>query len=121
MRSLRCDLVGLAAISLTAFARACTRKIVQNPARGKLGTLTWRPAQPLTPEAASSDHPGKAVSGITSAAVGLTSGGKPVSELSRKHEAQLDALAAPHCREIIVETASTRGDRPKMHEALDRL
>jgi DNA invertase Pin-like site-specific DNA recombinase/DNA-binding CsgD family transcriptional regulator len=35
--------------------------------------------------------------------------------------AQLDALAAAHCREIIVETVSTRGDRPKLRETLGKL
>jgi DNA invertase Pin-like site-specific DNA recombinase len=34
---------------------------------------------------------------------------------------QLDALAAAHCREVIVETASTRGTRPKLHAVLDAL
>jgi len=33
---------------------------------------------------------------------------------AQEHQAQLDALAAAHCREIIVETASTRGDRPRL-------
>ncbi len=41
-----------------------------------------------------------------------------VSTRAQEHQAQLDALAAAHCREIIVETASTRGDRPKLREAL---
>jgi DNA invertase Pin-like site-specific DNA recombinase len=31
-----------------------------------------------------------------------------VSTRAQEHQAQLDALAAAHCREIIVETASTR-------------
>ncbi len=31
-----------------------------------------------------------------------------VSIRAQDHQAQLDALAAAHCREIIVETASTR-------------
>jgi len=39
----------------------------------------------------------------------------------QEHQAQLDALAAAHCREIIVETATTRGDRPKLREALAKL
>jgi hypothetical protein len=33
----------------------------------------------------------------------------------------VDALAAAHCREIIVETASTRGNRPRLREALGAL
>ena len=43
-----------------------------------------------------------------------------VSTRTQEHQAQLDALAAAHCREIITETASTRGDRPKLREALGR-
>jgi len=34
-----------------------------------------------------------------------------VSTRAQEHQAQLDALAAAHCREIITETATTRGDR----------
>jgi hypothetical protein len=30
---------------------------------------------------------------------------------AQEHQAQLDALAAAHCREIVVEIPSTRGDR----------
>lgn len=44
-----------------------------------------------------------------------------VSTRAQEHQAQLDALAAAHCREIITETASTRSDRPKLREALGRL
>jgi DNA invertase Pin-like site-specific DNA recombinase len=44
-----------------------------------------------------------------------------VSTRAQEHQAQLDALAAAHCREIIVETASTRGNRPKLREALGQL
>ena len=44
-----------------------------------------------------------------------------VSTRAQEHQAQLDALAAAHCREIITETASTRGDRPRLREALGRL
>src|SRR5262249_48595152 len=43
-----------------------------------------------------------------------------VSIRSQDHQAQLDALHAAHCREIIIETASTRGDRPKLRETLDK-
>ncbi len=35
------------------------------------------------------------------------------------HQMQLDALAAADCREVIVETASTRGERPKLRAVLD--
>jgi hypothetical protein len=34
---------------------------------------------------------------------------------------QLDELAAAQCREILVETASTRGGGPKLREALGQL
>ena len=44
-----------------------------------------------------------------------------VSTRAQEHQAQLDALAAAHCREIITETASTRGDRPRLREALSQL
>ena len=44
-----------------------------------------------------------------------------VSTRAQEHQAQLDALAAAHCRQIIVETASTRGGRPKLREALGQL
>jgi DNA invertase Pin-like site-specific DNA recombinase len=44
-----------------------------------------------------------------------------VSTRTQEHQAQLDALAAAHCREIIVETAGTRGDRPQLREALGQL
>jgi DNA invertase Pin-like site-specific DNA recombinase len=44
-----------------------------------------------------------------------------VSTRTQEHQAQLDALAAAHCREIITETASTRDDRPKLREALSML
>jgi DNA invertase Pin-like site-specific DNA recombinase len=37
------------------------------------------------------------------------------------HQAQLDALTAAPCREVVVESASTRSDRPKLHGALERL
>ena len=45
----------------------------------------------------------------------------PVSTRAQDHQAQLDALAAAHCREIITETATTRGDRPELREALGKL
>jgi DNA invertase Pin-like site-specific DNA recombinase len=44
-----------------------------------------------------------------------------VSTRVQEHQAQLDALAAAQCRGIVVETASTRGDRPRLREALGRL
>ncbi|WP_243710333.1 recombinase family protein [Micromonospora sp. KC213] len=43
------------------------------------------------------------------------------STRGQDHRAQLDALAAAHCREVVVETASTRAERPKLRAALDRL
>ena len=44
-----------------------------------------------------------------------------VSTRAQDHQAQLDALAAAHCREIVAEIPSTRGDRPKLREALGTL
>lgn len=44
-----------------------------------------------------------------------------VSTRAQDHQAQLDALAAAHCREIVVETASTREARPKLRNTLDGL
>jgi DNA invertase Pin-like site-specific DNA recombinase len=44
-----------------------------------------------------------------------------VSTRAQDHQAQLDALAVAHCREIIVETASTRDARPKLREVLGQL
>ncbi|MGH3149273.1 MAG: recombinase family protein, partial [Streptosporangiaceae bacterium] len=44
-----------------------------------------------------------------------------VSTRAQDHQAQLDALAAAHCREIVIETASTRNIRPKLHATLAAL
>jgi DNA invertase Pin-like site-specific DNA recombinase len=44
-----------------------------------------------------------------------------VSGRSQDHQLQLDALAAAQCREVVVETASTRGARPKLRAVLERL
>ncbi|GAA2531747.1 recombinase family protein [Pilimelia columellifera] len=44
-----------------------------------------------------------------------------VSTRAQDHQAQLDALDAAHCRQVLVETASTRGDRPKLTAALELL
>ena len=44
-----------------------------------------------------------------------------VSGRAQDHQMQLDALAAAHCREVIVETASTRGARPRLHTTLAAL
>jgi DNA invertase Pin-like site-specific DNA recombinase len=43
------------------------------------------------------------------------------STRTQDHQAQLDALAAAHCREVVVETASTRDARPKLHATLAAL
>jgi hypothetical protein len=44
-----------------------------------------------------------------------------VSTCAQDHQAQLNALAAAHCREVIVETACTRDDRPRLRGALGML
>ncbi len=41
-----------------------------------------------------------------------------VSGRTQDHQLQLDALAAADCRGIVIETASTRTDRPKLRQAL---
>ncbi len=44
-----------------------------------------------------------------------------VSGRTQDHQMQFDALAAADCREVIVETASTRGARPKLTATLRTL
>jgi DNA-binding CsgD family transcriptional regulator len=44
-----------------------------------------------------------------------------VSTRAQDHQVQLDALAAAHCREVVVETASTRDARPKLQVTLAAL
>jgi len=44
-----------------------------------------------------------------------------VSGRSQDHQLQLDALAGADCREVIVETASTRGERPRLRATLNTL
>lgn len=44
-----------------------------------------------------------------------------VSGRSQDHQLQLDTLDAADCREVIVETASTRSARPKLSQTLARL
>jgi DNA invertase Pin-like site-specific DNA recombinase len=44
-----------------------------------------------------------------------------VSGRSQDHQLQLDALAGADCREVVVETASTRGDRPELRRTLTLL
>jgi DNA invertase Pin-like site-specific DNA recombinase len=44
-----------------------------------------------------------------------------VSGRSQDHQLQFDALAAAGCREVVVETASTRGECPKLRAMLEAL
>jgi len=44
-----------------------------------------------------------------------------VSTRAQDHQAQLDALAAAHCREVVMETSSTRDGRPKLRSTLAAL
>ena len=46
---------------------------------------------------------------------------RALSTRSQDHQSQLNALGAAHCREIIVETATTRGERPKLTATLERM
>lgn len=43
------------------------------------------------------------------------------STRAQDHQMQLEALAAADCREVIVETASTRGERPQLRRTLGLL
>jgi hypothetical protein len=52
---------------------------------------------------------------------GVVLGYARVSTRVQDHQAQLDALAVAHCREVGIETASTCGDRPKPYAPLARL
>ena len=44
-----------------------------------------------------------------------------VSARTQDHQLQLDALAAAGCRDVVVETASTRAERPKLRATLATL
>lgn len=44
-----------------------------------------------------------------------------VGAQAQDHQEQLDALAAAHCREILIETASSRDARPQLRRALEML
>jgi hypothetical protein len=44
-----------------------------------------------------------------------------VSGRAQDHQLQLDALVCAGCREVVVETASTRSERPKLRATLDRV
>jgi DNA invertase Pin-like site-specific DNA recombinase len=61
------------------------------------------------------------VDGVSSYSNSVRVGYARVSGRSQDHQLQLDALANAGCREVIVETASARGERPKLRAALDAL
>jgi len=52
---------------------------------------------------------------------GVRIGYAKISARARDHRAQLGALAAARCREIVVETASSQHIRPQLRRALDML
>lgn len=54
---------------------------------------------------------GRATGALAAGRVHVDLSATRVSTRAQEHQAQLDALAGAQCREIIVETASTRGDR----------
>ncbi len=98
---------------------------------GTAATVAVRPGQPV-PETSPGTACRTAGTGTVSGTIGTMTaapaydnsvriGYARVSTRAQEHQAQLDALAAAHCREIIVETASTRGDRPKLREAPGQL
>lgn len=61
------------------------------------------------------------VDGATAYSNAVRIGYARVSGRSQDHQLQLDALAAARCREVVVETASTRGERPKLRAVLSTL
>jgi DNA invertase Pin-like site-specific DNA recombinase len=61
------------------------------------------------------------VDGVSAYSNAVRVGYARVSGRSQDHQMQLDALAGAGCREVIVETASTRGERPKLRATLDAL
>ena len=98
---------------------------------GTTATVAARPGQPV-PETSPGTACRNAAIGTVSGTIGTMTtapaydnsvriGYARVSTRAQEHQAQLDALAAAHCREIVIETASTRGARPKLGEALGTL
>jgi hypothetical protein len=61
------------------------------------------------------------VDGVSAYSNSVRVGYARVSGRSQDHQLQLDALANAGCREVIAETTSTRGERPKLRAALDAL
>lgn len=61
------------------------------------------------------------VDGATAYSNAVRIGYARVSGRSQDHQLQLDALAGARCREVVVETASTRGERPKLRATLNSL
>ena len=101
--------------------------VPQSAVSGITATSGVRPGQPVpetSPETACRAAGTGTIDTITTAAAydnSVRIGYARVSTRAQEHQAQLDALAAAHCREIITETASTRGGRPKLREALGTL
>jgi len=70
------------------------------------------------------DHPRKALRSLSYGQVTSNTvriGYARTSTRTQDHQMQLDALAEADCREVIVETASPRGDRPQLRRTLDLL
>ena len=61
------------------------------------------------------------VDGVSAYSNAVRVGYARVSGRSQDHQLQLDALAGAGCREVVVETASTRGERPKLRATLKAL
>jgi hypothetical protein len=61
------------------------------------------------------------VDGTTAYSNAVRIGYARVSGRTQDHQLQLDALAGAGCREVVVETASTRGERPKLRATLNTL
>jgi hypothetical protein len=83
------------------------------PQAKSLSVRKKRPLQPAAPTAESATPPAGAVYTNT-----VRIGYARISTRTQDHQSQLDALAAANCREVIVETASTRAARPKLAATL---
>src|SRR5262245_61692158 len=116
------------ATAKTSYPRISVRAASWNRSfPGQPSPTAARPGQPVpetSPETACCNAGTWAIDAMTGAPAydnSVRIGYARVSTRAQEHQAQLDALAAAHCREVIVETASTRGDRPKLREALGKL
>jgi len=84
----------------------------------------WCPAAGAGPETVCRNRGIGTIGIVTSAPTGKNNvriGYACLGTRTQEHQAQLDALTAAQCDEIIVETVGTRSDRPQLWRALDQL